>query len=242
MMEEVNVPGQQTKSPEMSLIQRIIGVFTSPSATFQAIREKPNWIVPLIILLVISIASGMLLRSVIVQEQMTKQQEMLEKRGMSQEQIDEAMSRGEGWMRTMFYPSIILALIVITLLTSGIWLLVSNTVLGGSAKYSQLLGVVVYRGFIDTVGGLIKLPIMLSKGTMNVHFSLATFLSDDKSGTFLYKILQKVEVFNVWSIAVLCLGIAVMSRKKVSQVWPWVVGIYVLYYVVSTLLGTAFGG
>ena len=128
------------------------------------------------------------------------------------------------------------------MILAAVWLFVSNVLLGGSSRYAQLLGVVVYAGFIGLLGFLIKLPIMLSQGTMNVHFSLATLMSDASKETFLYKLLANVELFNLWTIAVTSIGIALVAGLKTKKVWPWVALITVLYWVVAAAVGGAFGG
>ena len=86
-----------------------------------------------------------------------------------------------------------------------------------------------------------KLPIMLSQQTINVHFSLATFLSDSAQETFLYKFLSKIELFNIWFIAVLCIGIAVMINKDAKKIWPIVAGLYLVWYLGSSAVGGFFG-
>jgi len=231
----------ETASPDMNVIKRIIGVFTSPRLTFEAVRERPGWVVPLIILVLIGLAMLALMGPVIMKEQMGRQVEMMQDRGMSQNQIDQAMERGAKIGNIMMYVFGVIGPVVAFLISAAVWLFVCNVLLGGAAKYAQMLGVVVYQAFIATLGGLIKLPIILSRETLNVHFSLATFMSESGKETFIYKLLSKVELFNVWGIIVLCIGIAVIGRHDIKKVWPPVVGIFVLWYLATSAFGGMFG-
>src|SRR5574341_1273278 len=77
----------QAKSP----IERMIGVFVSPEATMQDIAARPSWILPLIIIMVVSGLSGFFLKDAILQTQL----EAMEQRNMSAEQIEQARSTME---------------------------------------------------------------------------------------------------------------------------------------------------
>ena len=225
----------------MNLFSRIINVFFSPSKTFQAVSEKPKWVVPLIISLVLTFGAMYLLTPVIMVDQKSAMEEQMAERGMSSEQIDGAVEQAQKIQKYTIAPVTIVAGLAMTFIMAAIWLFFGNTILGGSSKYGQMLGVVAYSGFIGLLGLLIKMPIMLSQQTMNVHFSLATFMADASKNTFLYKLLANVEIFNVWTIVVYSIGIAIVAKLKVKSVWPWVLILTVLYWVAAAGLGSAFG-
>ncbi len=229
------------KSQDMNLISRIINVFLAPSKTFQAVNEKPKWAVPLIISLLLTFGAMWLLTPVIMNEGKSAMEDKMLERGMTSDQIDRAVEQAQKIQKITIAPTTLVAGLVVTFIMAAIWLFISNTILGGAAQYTQMLGVVVYAGFIGLLGFLVKLPIMLSQQTMNVHFSLATFMSDTAKDTFLYKLLANIEVFNVWTIAVYAIGIAIVANLKVKNVWPWVLILTVLYWVAAAGLGSAFG-
>jgi hypothetical protein len=227
---------------DMNMIARIWNVFVSPASTFRAVREKPKWVLPFIISLLISAGSMYLLTPVVIEEGRDKMVEQMKKRGVPEDDIDEAVEKGINVQKYMITPSAVIGGAVVTLIIAAVWLFVSNVLVGGAARYAQMLGVVVYAGFIGLLGFLIKLPIMLSQQTMNVHFSLATLMSDAAKDTFLYKLLANVELFNLWTIAVTSIGIAIVAGVKTKKVWPWVVLINVLYWVIAAAIGGVFGG
>ncbi len=226
---------------DMNIISRIINVFLSPSRTFQAVSEKPKWGVALIISLLLTFGAMYMLTPVIMHEQKSVMEEKMSERGMTSDQIDKAVEQAQKIQKYSIAPTAIIAGLIMTFILAGLWLFIGNTILGGDAKYSQMLGVVVYSGYIGLLGLLIKLPIMLSQQTMNIHFSLATFMSDAAKDTFLYKLLMQIELFNLWTIAVYSIGIAIVARLKVKSVWPWVLILTVLYWTAAAGLGSAFG-
>lgn len=226
---------------QIGLVGRIVGVFTSPGNTFQAIQAKPSWIVPAIILLVLTVVFVFVAKPVIISESIEQQQVQLEKRGLDEAQIEEALQKSAGIVKIMIFVGAVVVTLIGYFLWAAVLLFISNVILGGSARYAQMMAVNIYRNFILMVGGLIKLPIMLSKETMNVHFSLATFLPDEQKTTFLYKILMQIELFNIWAIAVTCIGVGVMSKAGTKKTWPWIVLVFAVWWVAQAGLGSMFG-
>lgn len=233
-------PGVQ-EPRDLNLISRIINVFVSPSKTFQAVSNKPKWAWPLVISLLLTFAAMWVLTPVIMTDSKSTMEEKMLERGMSQDQVDNAVAQAAKYQKYSIAPTTLVAGLAMTFILAGIWLFVGNTVLGGSAKFAQMMGVIVYSGFIGLLGLLIKMPIMLSQQTMNVHFSLATFMADASKDTFLYKLLANVEIFNIWTIAVYAIGIAIVAKLKVKSVWPWVLILTALYWVAAAGLGSVFG-
>ncbi len=232
----------ESQSQQMGLLSRIIVTFTSPSRAAEAIRAKPNWLIPAIIIVLLMLIFTYVAKPIIIQETVTRVQQMMQSKGAPQDQIDTVLNRIQTSMGIRMFVGVAITTVLGIFIWAAIWLFISNIILGAQASYVQMLGVNVYRYFITTIGLLIKLPIMLSKQTMNVHFSLATFLPDEQKTTFLYKMLMQVELFNIWAIIVISIGIAVVSKLDTKKVWPWVVLIYVVWYVAQAALGSMFGG
>ena len=232
--ETMNPTGQPSK--DMNIFSRIWNVFVAPASTFEAVKINPKWVVPFIISILIMGAAMYLLTPTVIEESRVKTVEQLEKRGMSDEQIDQALVQAEKMQKYMIVPSTVIAAVVFTFLLAAIWLFAANVLAGGSAKYGQVLGVYVYTGFIGLLGFLIKLPLMLSQNTMNIHFSPATLMSESTSETFLYKLLAKFDLFGIWGIVVLGIGLAIVAGLKPKKVLPWVVILYLAYWVGSAAL------
>lgn len=231
---------QQQPSNESGPLSRIIGVFTSPKMTFESIGRKPDWLIPLIIIVLLSGVMTYFMQPIITTTALQAQQEKMEERGMERDQIDAAAEQTQKVMKFTVLPSAIVMTALSFVIGALIWWFVGNILLGGAATFKLVFAVNVYRSLIPLLGGLIKLPIILSKETLNVHFSLATFMSDELRDTFLYKILVQTDIFNIWSIAVLCIGLAAIYKFKVNKVWPLVVILYVAFYLATTGLSTLF--
>ncbi len=241
-MQSYPTPGlPPTTAGDLSFMQRLVQLFVKPSAAFAAVRQHPRWITPAIVVLLLTAGMTWYITPAIQKEQRERMTIQMEKRSIPQEQIDAAIERlDKPWMTYMMLGSAIVGSLLVILAMGGIWLLVAKSVLGGEARYAHMLEVVSLSMVIPTLGMLLKAPIIHYKETMNVHFSLATFMPDSARDSFLYKFLMNTDFFNVWFIAVLCIGIAVVSGLKVQKVWPVVVGLLVVWYLATAAIGGLF--
>lgn len=232
------------KGREMNVFSRVIGLFLSPGETFKAISAKPGWLFAVLLVIALSVTFTVITKPVIDKEAAAKQQEILEKRGMDQAEIDrlgEEMKGKAGMMEMFKYGSIIIWTFAILSIVSLIWMFIAKFIIGGEVTFSQMMALNAFTGIIPAVGMLVKSPIVLSRGTTNVHFSIATFLSETLSKTFIYKFLSQIEVFNIWSVAVFCIGISIITKREMIKVVPVVIFVYLLYFLAASGLQTVFG-
>lgn len=223
----------------MNFLSRLINIFVAPQATFEAEKQKPLWYVPLTLFLILTVIGAVLLKPVTMQMQQEKMVESMEKRGMTQEQIEQAQERVQKMSGIWAIVPQLVFQIIFLLIISAVWLFVSNILIGGSGKFVQMLSVTAYSWLVVAVGMLIKTPIILSKQSLNVHFSPATFLSDEK--TLIYKLLSQFDLFNIWCFFIVTIGIAVMTGRKTKQVWPWTAAFFLIYFVGAATMQSAFG-
>jgi hypothetical protein len=237
MSQEMNV-SNASPLPQSGLVERLFNVFVSPQKTFQALKIKPDWIVPALIFVIVMGLFGYLQTSNpgLIQAGKDIAIQKLEAKNMPQEQIDAAMAMGDKFRPFTPISTSIVPLIMFVFIGAGVWLFVGNTLLGGKARYGHMLSVTSYTLLITALGTLIKLPIMLAKSDLFVHFSLATFMPDASRETYLYKLLMSTtDLFSIWAMAVLSIGVAVVCDLKVNKVWPTVVIINVIVFALFAL-------
>lgn len=233
-METNSVQPPSVDVAEMNVIQKIIGIFTSPAKAFASIDLKPTFILPLLIMIVISLLFAYTARDVIKEEGFERQEQIMQERGMDQEQIDQAMAQGEKMMAYTMPVFAVLGTIVLLIVVGGVFLFVGNVVLGGKTTYKKVLSVTAWSWLILSLYSLVMLPLVLAKHSMNVTFSLATFLSADAKGTFLYGLLSKIDIFYIWWIAVYSIGLAVIYKMETRKTAIAVTVVYLIYAVIAS--------
>ena len=125
-------------------------------------------------------------------------------------------------------------------IVSGVFLFVGNFILDGKTSFKKVLSVTAWSWLIFSLAGLVMLPLVLSQETMQISFSLATFMSEESKNTFLYLFLKKVEIFTIWLIAIYSIGLGVIYKAKTQKMAIAVGVVYLIYAVVGSALGGMF--
>jgi hypothetical protein len=125
---------------------------------------------------------------------------------------------------------------------SAMLFFIGNIIMGGEAKYAQMLGVLLYSDFIAVPQMLVVGLLATAKGTMNLALSLAAFFPADKAETFIYRFFNGFDIFSVWFIFVLIIGMASIYNFKSTKVAVWILPFWILWKVVFAMLaGFGFG-
>lgn len=123
-----------------------------------------------------------------------------------------------------------------------VWLMFS-VVGGGNARYGQYLAVIVHCLFISLLGAIVLLPMQVSTGQLELNLSLALLLDEPNKMSFLFRALDKLSVFTIWSMIAIGIGVAAINRKKGWALYTAVLmTVYILVTAgVPTLMGMFFG-
>jgi hypothetical protein len=200
----------ETRQP--NVFEQIIGVFLSPTKTFQAIDEKPNYLVPLILVILISIVIAYAIMPSIMPAQMEKQREKLVERGMNDEEIDQALATGEKFGSIFGIVGAGVSPIIMLLIAAGLLMFVCSVILGGITSFVKVFSIMTYSWLISLVGSLVKIPLIVKQKTPDIHFSPATFWPEDTAKNFLYHFLKSFDIFSIWQYIVLAIGVAVIYK------------------------------
>ncbi|MFZ5518522.1 MAG: Yip1 family protein [Candidatus Zhuqueibacterota bacterium] len=227
----MNEVSTSTPTRELNFFQRFMGIFFSPRETYESINRKPDWVMPLLVMVLITVAFTMITLPISMPEQMQKQREKLEEQGQSAEQIDAALAMGEKFGKIIGPIGAAVGTGLILALMSAIFLFIGNFILGGQTTFLKMFSVYLYTSLIGILGMLVKLPLILSKNTTDISFSLAMLMPADASKSFLYYLLKSIEIFSIWHFALLAIAFSVLykfSMKKSAWVMVVLFGIYVL--------------
>ncbi len=218
-------PGAPT-APELGLFARITGIIFSPRATFTALAARPRWFGMLVFTVVASaVLTGGFLMTAVGQQAFL---DMMERRGTTGAGL-EMFQKIMPYMAYILAGYIVVISPIIVVILAGI-LLAVFTLLGGSATFKQVFAVVTHTGVISVLGALIILPLNYFTGSMNGSTNLGVLapMLDDRS--FLALLLGSIDVFRVWLVMVLAIGLGVVYKRKTG---PIAVTFFVLYALIA---------
>ena len=227
-------------SSNMNVFQKIVGVFFEPKNTFTAIDQKPDWIAPLLVIIVLTLVFTMLTMPITLPDQMEKQRVKYEERGMSDEQIDQAMSAGESIGKIAAPISVVIGVPIVLLFFALIFWFVGNVVLGGQTTYIKMFSVYIYASLIGTLGLALKSLVIMLRESADVHFSLALLLNPEESETLLFKVLNSFDLFAIWQYAVLAIGFAVIYKFTIKKAGITMAVLFLITVVITVGLSQIF--
>lgn len=203
--------------PKPNSFQRIIGVLFSPDATFASIARRPDWVVPLVLILVLALANGILVASRI-DFGAPAREAMAQNKNMTQEQMDRAekMSVGMGKVAKFIGPVIT---IIVFLIIAGV-LLLAVRLMGGEGDFRQAFSVTVYAWIPNVIQSIVFTIVILAKGATAINpqtfptlvRSNLAFLVDMKTQPMAFALLSAFDIFTIWGVVLLIIGFAYVGR------------------------------
>lgn len=214
----------------MNVLARLIGVITSPKATFESVIAHPKALGILVIICLISaVTLGWFFSTQIGRDAWLNS--MIERGGP--QMTDQQISAMEKMLPFVGYFAIGQALIgvpIFMVLIAGLLYAIFNAAMGGTATFKQVFAVVVHSWVIPAVSQLFTLPLAYAKGELKSSTSLGVLLPMIDDSTFLGKFIGAIDFFMIWALIVLAIGLAVLYRRKTQSIATI---LFVIYGVIA---------
>jgi len=219
--------------PDKGLGARFLGIITSPRETFQGLVAKPRWFGMLVLT---TVATAVLLAAFFATP--VGQQAYIDKAAQGNPfggpppsgDALKAIERFAGYMPYIYGIGALISGPIITLIMTGILFGIFGVAMGGQATFKQAFAVVTHSGVIGLVGQVLVMPVNYFRETLESPMNLAVLLPMLDPGSFVAKLLGSVELFRVWWVMVLSIGLAVLYRRKTQSV---AIPLFVLYAVIA---------
>jgi len=221
-----------TPEAPKGLFSRVLGIFFTPRATYAEVAARPRWFGVLAISSIV-IAGGFyfLLSSDSGQRALLDQQtQIIESFGVKLPEA--ALERMEEGIQRAKYTTPISQLIAIPLgsvVVAGILLGVFNALLGGDARFKQVFAIVAHSTLIGALQNTFARPINYFKETISSPTSLSELLPFFDEKSFLGYLAGMVDLFAIWSILSLAIGLAVLYKRRTA---PVATTMFVIYFVI----------
>jgi hypothetical protein len=226
----------------MSLLSRVIGVITSPKATFQAIVAQPKWFGMLALTVVVSavLVGGFLLTK-------TGQYAWIDAAiaGSGAQMTDQQIAGMERIAPYVGYISMVSIAVFVPLtylVAAGLLYVVFNAGMGGNATFKQVFAVVTHTGAIGLLGQAFTVPLNYMRGVMTSATNLAVAFPFVPETSFMGRLLGTIDLFLIWQVIVLAIGLGVLYRKRTQ---PIAIGLFVVYAIIGLIIAavrSSFGG
>lgn len=229
----------------MGLVSRFIGVITSPKATFEDVVARPKWL-GMMVLTTVLIATCVSLPMTTAegkQAAFENQVRQMENFGVQVNDQMYAQMQQRSQSNAGAIGAAVGTLVVAPIMTvviAGI-LFGVFTMLGGQATFKQLFAVYVHSGVIGTLAQLFTGPLNYFRGSVSSATNLAVALPmlDEKS--FLGRLFGMIDLFWIWGLIVLAIGLATLYRRKTAPIANTLLGIYAVIILAIAGVMSALG-
>ncbi|MBZ5501261.1 MAG: YIP1 family protein [Acidobacteriia bacterium] len=251
MASTANPPAEAPESGNS--ISRIFGAIFSPRPTFASIARRPTWLVPLLLLTVVSTGAVATLGHTMGWRALLEQQ--IQKNPSAQRRIEQLTPEQRQQMVEQQMKIIPITVYVggivgsaITLVTlAAVFLGVFNLVSGVPMGFKTSLSIVAYAYTPRLIYGLLAIPILFLKDPSTVDpqnmvaSNPAVFLADGAAG-WLATLLGSLDLFSIWVVLLLSVGYSAVNPKKLSfgKAFGVIFGVWLVYVLVRVGIAAAF--
>jgi hypothetical protein len=122
---------------------------------------------------------------------------------------------------------------VVTLAVAALLLAVFNGALGGAATYAQVVAITAHAGVILALRQVIAAPLDYARETLASPMTMTVFLSMFDEASPIARFFGIVDLFVVWWLAVLAIGVSVLYRRPARRV---LIALISTYFILALLL------
>jgi hypothetical protein len=232
-------------SESVSSIGRVVGALFSPKATFESIARRPTWVVPLLLLTLLSIGVTALFSQRVgwrtfmeheIAQNASAQRRMEQVPADQREQVLDQQAKFAAGIG--YFVAVTVAFIGAAVV-AGVLLVTFNLVSGTKIGFSTALGIVSYSWVPLLIHGLLGIVILFVKdpSTIDIKNLVASnpgaLLSDD-SAKWLVTLLTSLDIFAFWAILLQAFGFSATNPKKISfgKAFGTIFTVWLLYVLV----------
>jgi Yip1 domain len=218
------VPAAPKAQTSISPFGRIFGVFFSPKKTFAQIAERPNWLVPLLLMAILGTVIGAMLNTKINWGDYIrhKAEESPRFAQLSEEQKEQALApQIKFWSRFSYCVGAV-GVPLAALFFALIYWAAFNLFTGAGLTYGSAFGITTHAYLptsIQSILAMIILPLK-SFGDVDPESIVATnvkaFLSDG-APKWLGALGSSLDLFWIWFMVLAATGFAAANPKKIKS-------------------------
>ena len=218
------------------LLARFIGIITSPKDTFTRIVPAPKWfgMLALTTVLIAGFSALPLTTEAGRQAAIDQQVEQMKSFGFEvNDQMYANMERQAGMMPYTTGISVLFIAPIFAVIIAGILFAVFNAALGGEASFKQVFAILVHAGAVSGLSTVFSGIVNYFRGGMGSVANVGALLPMLPEGSFLANLLGTVDVFLVWYVVVLAIGLGVLYRRRTQ---PIAISLFVIYAVIAVVV------
>ena len=234
MAEAVTTPApEQVQSA--GLLTRLVGVVFAPRDAYTAVAAQPKWLGAMAIaVMLMAVIQGTFFSTSVGKEAYIDQAvSTIKAIGITlNDQMVQNIESQANFAAVRQSISLIVFMPVVCALVAGLLLAIFTAILGGGATFRQVYAVVAHSMIIGAIQQAFSFPIMYARGEMTSPTKLAVFFPMLSEQGFATYFLSAIDLFYIWSLINLSIGVAVLYKRRTGPVATVLLGIYAVIAVI----------
>jgi hypothetical protein len=231
------------EAPPKGVLSRMVGVIFSPRATFADVAKHPRSLAVLAICAVIIAGSLFALFRTEVGQQAWLDQQVQASQAFGRQIPDQqyqGMERIAPFIGYVVGIGYLIVIPIVVAIVSGILLGIFNAFMGGDATYKQVFAIVTHAGVISTIQVLFGMPLNYFRQTLSPATTLGAFVPFLDETSLVARFLGAIDLFYVWWMIVLAIGLAVLYRRKTGPIATTFLTLYGVIALAYAVVRSAF--
>ena len=232
-------------TPANTLTARMIGVVRSPRATFEAVAAAPRWAGVLTVTFLLSASTAALFLDTEVgrlalldQWERTAAAFGRPVDDVQYAALDAASDNGAAYAVISAVMSGPLLALVLSVIVRAMF----RASRPGAPTYRQVFAVVAHAGVILALRQVIAAPVDYARETLASPMTIGVIVGGLDEASPLARLAGIVDLFVIWWVAVLAIGVSVLYHRPAIRLVATCVGIYVVLAVAVALAMAVTGG
>jgi hypothetical protein len=243
-MSNTTVSSGSSPAPQ-GVIARFIGIITSPRATFESVAASPKWLGMLMLTTLILVAGSALPLTTEGGREALLDQQVRAVQGFGMQVNDDMYQKLKQRNAIAPYTTaawVLVAMPFVWVVAAGILFAIFNAAMGGNATFRQVYAVVVHASVIQALGMLFTGPFNYFRESMTSATNLSVLLPMLPDGSFAAHLASAVDLFRIWWVMALAIGLAVLFRRRTQPIAMSLFGVYAVIALGVAVVMGRFGG
>jgi hypothetical protein len=242
----VEATSSQPAAPsERGFVARVLGVLTSPRATYADVAARPHWLGVLIVVLIATIAPTTWLLSTAVGQRalIDGQLETFEAFGRTiTDQQYQQLERVAPYTPYITAVGQVVFQPLAALVVSAVAFAVFNGLLGANATFRQQFAVVAFSSVVMGLRALFSTPLNYARESLSSPTNLAAVLPVFEGDTFGGRLLGSIDLFFIWWTINLAIGLGVLYKRRTAPIATTMLAVYGAIALTIAAVRSVFAG
>lgn len=233
-----SVSSMEPQPSRMGEFSRLTGVFFEPQKTFEDIARRPGFLVPMILIMVCSLAVMAVFTQHVGWDRLMRQQMETNSRmaQLTPEQRDNAIAVQSKFAPIIGIAGALIGLPIYFTVAAAVLLGIVAGIMSAPVKFIQVFSVMAYASLTGVVSAILTLVVMFLKSPDQFNlqnplaFNPGAFMDPQTSSKFVYSLATSCDLFSFWTIFLIATGLKAAAGKKLSfggalfaVILPWAV-------------------